>query len=110
MEDEREERVAQERQDSVDQGYPEFEVRVECRSRHDAGSLAHQLEAEGIPSVHRHSFVLVGSTDEDSAAALAERLGGEAPSGATVTVERNQRAIYDNRVWNPFSLLGGLGG
>jgi hypothetical protein len=110
VEDEREERVAQEREDSAEQGYPEFEVRVECTSRHDAGALAHQLDEEGIPSVHRHSFVLVGATDEDSAAALAERLRGEAPAGATVTVERNQRAIYDNRVWNPFSLLGGLGG
>lgn len=110
VEEEREERVAQEREESAEQGYPEFEVRVECTSRHDAGALAHQLDGEGIPSVHRHSFVLVGATDEDSAAALAQRLRGEAPPGATVTVERNQRAIYDNRVWNPFSLLGGLGG
>ena len=55
------------------------------------------------PSVSAHA-------DEDSAQALAERLRGESPSGAVVTVEANRRAIYDNRLWSPFSVLGGLGG
>ena len=41
--------------------------------------------------------------------ALAERLSAEAPAGAKVTVEGNQRAIYDNLPRSPFAVLGGLG-
>ena len=75
LERERAERVAQEREDSIAQGYPEFEVRVQCATRGDAAALADTLQQEGIPIVHRWSYVLVGALDEDSAAALAERLG-----------------------------------
>jgi hypothetical protein len=110
VEEEREERVEQEREESADQGYPEMEVRVECASRRQAHELADRLVAEGIPNLHRHNYVLIGATDEDSANALADRLRGEAPEGTSITVERNQRAIYDHRVWSPFSVLGGLGG
>ncbi|HEX4009621.1 MAG TPA: hypothetical protein VHX62_06420 [Solirubrobacteraceae bacterium] len=109
-ETEREERVADEREDSSDQGYPEFEVRVQFETRHDAGEFAHRLSAEEVPHVHRWSYVLVGANDEDSAGALADRLRAEAPAGSDVTVERNQRSIYEHRPWNPFTLLGGLGG
>jgi len=107
---EREERVADERAESAEQGYPDFEVRIQCDSRHDAVQLAHHLRDEGIPLVHRWSYLLVGATDEDSANALADQLRAQAPAGATVTVETNQRAIYENRPFNPFTLLGGLGG
>ncbi len=107
---ERRERVAQERADSLAQGYPEFEVRVQCATRADAADLAERLEHEGIPIVHRWSYVLVGALDEDSAAALAERLRAEAPAGSAVTVEGNLRAVYDERPWRPFSVLGGLAG
>jgi hypothetical protein len=110
VEQEREERVAQERDDSAKRGYPEFEVRIECASRGEAGELADRLSGEGIPNLHRWSYVLVGATDEDSAGALAERLRSEVPAGTSVTVERNQRAIYDDRPWSPFSVLGGLAG
>jgi hypothetical protein len=107
---EREERVSQERVESADQGYPEFEVRIQCHSRHEAAELSHRLGEEGMPNLHRWSYVLVGATDEDSADALAERLRAEAPAGSTVVVERNQRAIYEDRPWSPFALLGGLAG
>lgn len=106
---EREERVGQERRDSARQGYPEFEVRVQCSTRAQAGELSHKLEHEGIANLHRWSYVLIGATDEDSAQALAERLRGEAPAGGSVTVERNQRAIYDDLPRSPFAVLGGLG-
>jgi hypothetical protein len=109
-EEEREERVEDEREESADQGYPEMEVRVETESRHDARELSHRLEAEGLPNIHRHNFVLIGATDEDSAQALADRLRGELPGGTPITVEQNRRAVYDRRVWSPFSVLGGLGG
>jgi hypothetical protein len=104
------ERVAQERADSAEQGYPDFEVRVQCDSRGEAGQLAERLRDEGIPVVHRWSAVLVGAADEDSAAQLAERLRAEAPAGCSVTVEGNFRAIYEDRPWSPFWVLGGLAG
>jgi hypothetical protein len=104
------ERMSNERAESADQGYPDFEIRVQCVSRHVAGKLHHQLESEGIPSLHRWSVLLVGATDEDSANVLAERIRAEAPSACTVTVERNERAIYDGMPRSPFTLLGGLGG
>lgn len=110
LEEEREQRVEDERDESVAQGYPEFEVRVECLTRHDAAQLAHRLDEEGIAHVHRWSYLLIGATDEDSAQALAERLRGEVPAGTEVVVERNRRAVYEHRPFNPFTLLGGLGG
>lgn len=108
--EEREERVESEREESAAQGYPDLEVRIQCKSHHDASQLSARLKAEDMPHVHRWTYILVGATDEDSAQALAERLRGESPSGAVVTVEANRRAIYDNRLWSPFSVLGGLGG
>jgi hypothetical protein len=110
VEEEREERVEDEREESAEQGYPEMEVRVETGSRHEARELSHRLEGEGLPNIHRHNFVLIGATDEDSAQALAQRLRGELPDGTAITVEQNRRAVYDRRVWSPFSVLGGLGG
>jgi hypothetical protein len=103
-------RITQERIDSERQGYPDFEVRVQCSSRGEAGELAERLRQEGIPVVHRWSAVLVGATDEGSAQQLAERLQGEAPAGSQVTVEGNLRSIYDEKPWSPFSVLGGIGG
>ena len=110
VEKEREERVEDEREESAEEGYPEFEVRVQCRSRHDAGELSHRLDAAGLTHVRRSHYLLVGATDEDSAQALAERLRGEAPEGSEVVVEMNRRSVYEHRPWNPFTLLGGLGG
>jgi hypothetical protein len=107
---EREERVEDEREESAEQGYPDFEVRVQCQSRHDASELSHRLDRENVPHVHRSHYLLIGATDEDSAQALAERLRGEAPAGSEVLVEANPRSIYEHRPWNPFTLLGGLGG
>jgi hypothetical protein len=109
-EQERDDRIADERAESEHQGYPDYEVRVQCHSRHEAGELAGRLEQEGLPNVHRWSYVLVGATDEDSAQELATRLRDEVPDGTTVTVETNQRAIYDHLPRSPFIFLGGLGG
>ncbi|MDQ6729793.1 MAG: hypothetical protein M3022_05740 [Actinomycetota bacterium] len=107
---ERAERIAHERAESAQQGYPEFEVRVQCASRGEAGELAVRLRNEGIPVVQRFRAVLVGATDEDSAEQFAVRLRGEAPRGAQVTVEGNLRAVYEDGPWRPFSILGGMGG
>ncbi len=110
VEEEREDRIEDEREESAEQGYPDFEVRVQCRSRHDASALSHRLDGENIVHVHRWSYLLVGASDEDSAQALAERLRGEAPAGSEVVVEQNRRVVYEHRPFNPFTLLGGLGG
>jgi hypothetical protein len=107
---ERGERVATERTESAEQGYPEYEVRVECGSRGEAGDLSDRLEQDGVPNLHRWSYVLIGATDEDSANALADRLRGEIPAGAKITVEPNVRAMWDERPSSPFAVLGGLAG
>lgn len=107
---EQRERIAQERQDSAQQGYPEYEVRVQCPNRRAASELADRLREEGIPVVHHWSYVLVGALDEQTGQALAERLRAEAPGGSAVTVEENLRAVYDERPFRPFAYLGGLGG
>ncbi len=109
-ESEREERVVQERQESAEQGYPEFEVRVECNSRREAGKLSDQLYSEGLPNIHRWNWVMIGANDEDSANALAQRIRDEVPAGAKVDVETNMREIYDNVPRSPFAVLGGLFG
>ncbi len=102
--------IAAERKQVEEQGYPEFEVRVDLPSRHEAHRLAEQLKGEGLPTVHRWKFLLIGVTDEDSAKALAERIRSEAPNGSRVSVEGTWKVAYAERPPNPFAVLGGLGG
>jgi hypothetical protein len=102
--------IATEREETAKTGHPEFEVRVDLPSRHDAVRLSERLRGEGLPAVHRWKFLLVGATDEDSAKALAERIRGEAPAGSRVSVEGTWAAAYAERPPNPFAVLGGLGG
>lgn len=102
--------IATERRETEERGYPEFEVRADLPSRHDAIRFAEQLRGEGLPVVHRWRFLLVGATDEDNAKELAERIRGEAPSGARISVEGTWKAAYAERPRNPFAVLGGLGG
>lgn len=93
-----------------DQPLPEFEVRVECDSRQAARELAEKLAAEGLPSVHRARYVLVGAADEDAANTLAQRLRAEAPPGSKVTAEGTVGAVLARVGTNPFAVFGGLGG
>jgi hypothetical protein len=103
-----------ERAESAAQGFPDFEVRVRCRSRHDAEQLAERLQAEGIRCVHRWQFVVVAASDEDTANALAERIRSEAPPGSTVTAEASvAEAVAEAPLatpFSPFAVFGGLGG
>jgi hypothetical protein len=101
-------RVAHERQESEETGYPEYEVRVDLPSHGEAKELVERLEAEGLRSVHRWKYVLLGAADEDSANELAERVRAEVPPGSTVTVEGTWREAYAERPHSPFSFLGGL--
>jgi hypothetical protein len=104
------ERIEHEREEFQQQGYPEFEVRVQCPSRAQAVELQEHLRAKGIPSLRRFRYVLVGAPDEDAAAALAQTISAEAPAGAVVRTEGTGRAANELRPANPFALFGGLGG
>jgi hypothetical protein len=106
---EREALMVREREETAKRGYPEFEVRVDLPSRHDAVELYKQLRKEGLPAVHRWRYLLVGATDEDSAKGLAEQIQNEAPTGSRVKVEGTWAAVYAERSPNPFAVLGGLG-
>jgi hypothetical protein len=101
--------MAAERKQAEETGSPEFEVRVDLPSRHEAVKFADRLREEGLPIVHRWKFVLVGAASEDDAKALAERLRSEAPAGSEVKVEGTWSAANSEAPSNPFAVLGGLG-
>ena len=107
--------IRSEREDSREQGFPMFEVRVKCESHRDAQELARRLAADGIPTTHRWQFVVAGANDEDSANSLAARIREEAPSGTSVAVEGSMQEITQDAPYatpyNPFAVIfGGLGG
>jgi hypothetical protein len=104
------EMIQAEREESESRGYPEFEVRMQCASHHDAKALAERLKSEGYEPVQRWKYLLIGAGDEDSAQALAAQLREEAPPGCTVTAEGSLRTVYDERPPNPFAIFGGLAG
>ncbi|HET9676665.1 MAG TPA: hypothetical protein VFP21_04065 [Solirubrobacterales bacterium] len=101
-------RVAHERRESEETGHPEYEVRIDLPSRHEAEEFADRLRDEGLPTVHRWKYVLLGAADEDGANELAERIRNEAPSGSSVVVEGTWREAYAERPHSPFWFLGGL--
>lgn len=102
--------MATERRETEERGYPEFEVRVDLPSRHEAMRFAEQLRGKELPTVHRWRFLLVGATDEDNAKALADRIRSAAPSGSHISVEGTWKAAYAERPPSPFAVLGGLAG
>jgi hypothetical protein len=102
------ERVARERQETEETGSPEYEVRIDLPSHGEAKDLVERLSDEGLRSVHRWKYVLLGAADEDSANELAERVRSEAPPGSKVVVEGTWREAYAERSRSPFSFLGGL--
>ena len=101
--------IENERQEAESRGYPEFEVRVEFASHHDAMQFDERLREEGLSPVHRWKYLLVGALDEESVKALAERLRAEAPPGSKVSVEGTWKAIRSEQAPNPFAIFGGLG-
>jgi hypothetical protein len=107
---EHEELMAAERRETEERGAPEFEVRINLPSRHEALRFAGQLRSEGLPVVHRWRFLLVGAVDEDNADALAERIRNEAQPGSDIKVEGTWKLAQAEQPLNPFAVLGGLGG
>jgi hypothetical protein len=106
---EHQERIAKERQETEEQGYPRYEVQIELPSWDEADSFADRLRSEGLPTVRRWRVVLVGAADEDAAEALAERIRGEVPVGTKVAVAGSLHEAEDD-VPRPFAFLGGLAG
>lgn len=107
---EREALMAAERKETEENGYPEYEVRVDLPSHHDAVQLAEKLRGQGLLPVHRWQYVLIGASDEDNAKVLAEQIKSEVPPGSEVKVEGTWKAVYNERPPNPFAFMGGLGG
>jgi hypothetical protein len=111
---ERAELMEREREESDQQGYPEFEVRVRCATREDASRLAERLRGEGLPTVQRGEFLVLGVADEDDAKALAERVRNEAPPGTDVVAEGSVADVVAEAPFatpfNPFAVFGGLSG
>jgi hypothetical protein len=101
--------IVREREQTARTGYPEFEVRVDLPSRHEAVRFSERLREEGLPAVRRWKFLLVGATDEDNAKALAARIEAEAPAGSRVAVEGTWAKAFAERPISPFAVLGGLG-
>lgn len=99
-------RIARERKEAEEQGYPEWEVRVDLPSRKDADEFANRLRDKGLPTVQRWKYVLIGASDEDSANALAEISRAEAPVGNKVVVQGTWRDIYKDMMRSPFSFIG----
>ncbi len=97
--------LPQERAESAQRGYVEWEVRVDCTSHHEAVKLAETLSAEGLSNIRRWRYVLVGAADEDSARALAERIRGLVPADATVAAELSGRAALDEMPHSPFAIF-----
>jgi hypothetical protein len=102
--------IQREREELKERGEPEFEVRVQFDSHHDAVAFAEKLRQEGLPTARRWKYLVVGAAVQDSADALAARLREEAPPGTTVTAEGSASAAYEERPTSPFWFLGGLGG
>lgn len=102
--------IAAERRQVEESGHPEYEVRVDLPSFHEASQFADTLRGEGLPVVHRWKFLLIGVTDEDSGKELVEKIQNQAPPGSKVALEGTWAAAYAERSPNPFAIFGGLGG
>ena len=86
----------------TEKGYAPWEVRVECRSRHEAVELEKTLESEGYEPIRQWSHLIVGAATREDADALAARLHGEVEPGGAVVWEE----AIDSKVVRPFVFFG----
>lgn len=100
--------VAREHGGVEEHGRPEFGVGMQCASHRQALQLIETLRKEGVPSVRRSKYILVGAYNEKSAHAVTERLRQEAPPGSIVITEEAVRPPWGQRSGNPFSVLGNM--
>jgi hypothetical protein len=99
-----------ETEEAQEEGYAEWEVRIDLPSHRDAVEFAERLESQGIsPIVRRWKYILIGTPTEEEAQELAARLESEAPEGATVRAEPSAAVGWEITSNNPFSIFGGFG-
>jgi hypothetical protein len=103
------EMIAAEREEQTTLNYAEWEVRVSTESHRETLELADKLRQDGIPSLRRWRFLLVGAADEDTAKALSDRIRAVAAPSAKVEVEASYKAVEAEVGTNPFAIFGGLG-
>ena len=89
-------------EEELERGNAPWEVRVELPSQGEATRLADDLEREGYKPVRRFHFLIVGTTSEEEARALAERLHGTAEPGGEL--------VYEAARDNPFAVFNIMGG
>jgi hypothetical protein len=102
--------VAREREQEREQGFPDYEVRIECGSHQSAVELAAALREQSIPSVQRSKYLLVGALDEASAQDLANRIRELAPADSSVTVEGTLASAEQTEPRNRFAIFRGIFG
>lgn len=86
----------------AEKGYAPWEVRVTCRSRHDAIALEQQLESEGYRPIRHWKHLIVGTDTREDADALAARVHGEVETGGAVVWEE----AIDSDLVRPFAFFG----
>jgi hypothetical protein len=87
--------VDTETHDSLAAGQAGWEVRVELPSHRQAVKLAERLQAEGRPVIRRWKYLVLGANNEDDASALAEAIGQEIPSKASVHTQAVPIIYFD---------------
>lgn len=102
--------ITAERREAEETGHPEYEVRVDLPSLHEANRFADTLRSEGLPVVHRWKFLLIGVSDEDSGKELVERIQEQVPPGSKVSLEGTWAMAYAERRPSPFAIFGGMAG
>lgn len=88
--------------ETLAEGYAPWEVRIPCRSHHEANELADRLAQEGYGVVRRWRYVIAGCASKEDAEALAARLHGQ--------VEPGGELVWDSGKTNPFVVFSGIGG
>jgi hypothetical protein len=82
-------REAAETEEAEAEGEYDWHVIVRLSRRDEAVEVAGRLEAEGLPVARRWRYVVAGALTEERAEELGERLRGELPNDADVSVEAN---------------------
>jgi hypothetical protein len=88
-------------EEELDRGHAPWEVRVERESHHAARELADELEGEGYRVIRRFRYLIVGTSSQEEAEALARRVHGE--------VEPGGQLVWEVAPKNPFAIFGGMG-
>jgi len=90
-------------EETLDEGFAPWEVRVECSSPQEARDLAERLETEGYKPLRQSQYLIVGAASHEDAEALATRLHGEVEVGGEVVLEAMSQTP------SRFAIFGGLG-